>query len=70
MVAIPARRASCGERNSTGRPARSIRPALGSCAPDTMRISEDLPAPLPPHTASTSPRCTARSTPSSATTPP
>src|SRR4029453_17429286 len=70
MVATPARSASMGEPRSTARPSISMRPSLGSCAPETIRISVDLPAPLSPQIATTSAAATSRSTPRSASTAP
>ena len=54
-----ARRAASGSAPPS--PRTVIAPALGSCAPEMMRISVDLPAPLSPQMPSTSPAATSRS---------
>ena len=43
------------EANWTGRPSSSIVPLSGVTAPEIALMSDDLPAPLSPITASTSP---------------
>jgi len=48
-------RASSGERKETGWPSSLISPSSGTSAPESARISEDLPAPLSPITARISP---------------
>jgi hypothetical protein len=54
-VSIPAARASIGRLNCTGWPSSLISPSFGTSAPDRHLIRVDLPAPLSPITASTSP---------------
>ena len=53
---MPSARASDGEWIATGTPSISIEPASSRCAPLRHLISVDLPAPLSPSSASTSPR--------------
>ena len=55
-VSIPASLASCGDRKFTVSPSKEIAPESGECTPLTQRISVDLPAPLSPTMAVTSPR--------------
>src|SRR6266851_3371048 len=52
---MPAARASSGEWKATFWPFSLISPASGIIAPESARISEDLPAPLSPITARISP---------------
>src|SRR5262245_53260519 len=47
-----------------------ISPSSGWCTPEIALIRVDLPAPLSPASASTSPRCSSKPTCSSAVTPP
>jgi hypothetical protein len=54
-VSIPASRASCGFLKWTGRPFIVISPESGTYAPVRHLMRVDLPAPLSPMTASTSP---------------
>src|SRR3970282_1803658 len=70
MVATPWSSASRGESKSTGRPARRTAPAVGRWTPATTLTSVDLPAPLSPQRARTSPSRTARETSLSASTAP
>ena len=67
-VSMPASRASCVLRKSTASPATSIVPESGACAPEKHLISVDLPAPLSPITASTSPGYRSMSAPLRPTT--
>jgi hypothetical protein len=53
----------------TIRPSTEIVPDVGAMVPDSRFIKVDLPAPLAPHTAWTSPASAAKSTWSSASTP-
>ncbi len=69
-VSMPASRASFVALNDTGRPSTNSSPPSGTIAPDRHLISVDLPAPLSPMTASTSPGYSLRSTPASPTTRP
>ena len=54
----------------SGRSSTSTSPASGRTSPASTPSRVDLPAPLGPSTASTSPACRARSTPSSSALPP
>src|SRR6266404_4668424 len=65
----PAARASAGVANIAGAPSRKISPDDAGRAPARMFISVDLPAPLAPQTAWTSPLVAVKSTWSSARTP-
>jgi hypothetical protein len=67
-VSMPRRRASSGPWNRTGWPSSSTSPSSGVMAPDSTLIRVDLPAPLSPITASTSPSRSSKSTPPSAVT--
>src|SRR5574337_737265 len=67
---MPASRASRGVAKATGSPRSRISPALGACTPEIALISVDLPAPLSPASASTSPHSRSKLTFSSACTPP
>src|SRR5262245_60989033 len=69
MVRMPSSCAARGLPISTVLPSISIVPASFDTAPLRIFMSVDLPAPFSPSSTCTSPRCTARSTPSSATTP-
>src|SRR5581483_5855675 len=69
MTAIPARRASIGERIRAGAPPIWMTPASGRCAPASTLMSVLLPAPFSPSSASTSPAWSSRFTPASACTP-
>src|SRR5919198_2449368 len=60
--AIPARATASGERRSSERPAREIRP-LRRTVPETARSIVVFPAPFAPRTATTSPSPTASETP-------
>ena len=55
LSAVPALRASIGERNCTVWPSSLISPSSGRIAPEMALIIEDLPAPLSPMTARISP---------------
>ena len=70
----PSRRRARGppsrRRRDVRSPSRMIAPASRRCTPLIALISVDLPAPLSPSSASTSPRATSSDTPSSATTAP
>src|SRR5271156_3604106 len=70
MVSIPLSRASCGEEKETRRWSSSISPLSSWKTPETAFIRVDLPAPLSPARATTSPGCTSSETPASAWTPP
>src|SRR5271163_700025 len=70
MVSIPLSRASCGEEKETRRWSSSISPLSSWKTPETAFIRVDLPAPLSPARATTSPGCTSSETPASACTPP
>src|SRR5271156_6976229 len=70
MVSIPLSRASCGEAKETRRWSSSISPSSSWKTPETALISVDLPAPLSPAKATTSPGWTSSETPASACTPP
>src|ERR1700677_3099455 len=70
MVSIPLSRASCGEEKETRRWSSSIAPSSSWKTPEMAFISVDLPAPLSPAKATTSPGCTSSETPASACTPP
>src|SRR5918998_6528771 len=61
---MPAWRASWGDRKCTSRPSRKTCPESGINAPVNALIKVDLPAPLSPMTARTSPGCRSTSTPS------
>ena len=56
MTATPTRCASCGESNSTGRPANVTDPVEGRNTPASSFTQVLLPAPFSPSSASTSPR--------------
>ena len=60
-----ARRPGAAARRASGRPSKSISPALGRTRPAIVRASVVLPAPLGPSTATTSPSPTVRSIPNS-----
>src|SRR5437879_2769012 len=66
---MPRWRASCTERNWTGRPRSSISPASGRSAPATILMRVDFPAPFSPNRTWTSPGRRSKSTPRSACTP-
>src|ERR1700722_6009500 len=70
MVSIPLSRASCGEEKETRRWSSSISPSSSWKTPEMALIRVDLPAPLSPAKATTSPGCTSSETPASACTPP
>src|SRR5919198_6243523 len=70
MTAIPARRASSGERKRTAEPRITTSPWAGLLAPERHATSVDLPAPFSPSRAVIRPAGTAKSTASSAVTPP
>ena len=53
---MPRSRASDAEAKATGSPSSSIAPEVGFTTPDRIFIRVDLPAPLPPIRAWTSPR--------------
>src|SRR5882724_12342070 len=65
---MPSRRASSGELSLIGWPRNRISPASGGCTPVRQRTRVDLPAPLSPSSAVTSPAARVRSTPRSACT--
>src|SRR5829696_5494768 len=67
---MPRSRASCGEANSTLSPSKTISPESGGNTPVMTLIRVDLPAPLSPIRATTSPRRTSKSTPLRACTAP
>ena len=69
-IPIPRRSASRGALTWTGSPSTAIVPASARYRPLRMFISVVLPAPFSPSSAWISPRCSARSTPSRATTSP
>ncbi len=69
-VSMPNCRASSGEWNRTCSPRKRISPASCGCTPVRQRTSVDLPAPLSPRSAVTSPGASFRSTPWSAWTAP
>src|SRR5271170_4705813 len=70
MVSIPLSRASCGEEKETRRWSSSISPLSSWKTPETALIRVDLPAPLSPARATTSPGCTSSETRASACTAP
>src|SRR4249920_3900302 len=70
MTSMPCWRASRGLWIETGWPLMRISPESGGWAPDSVCISVDFPAPLPPTTATTSPACRSMLTSSTAWTPP
>src|ERR1700722_7986915 len=67
---MPLSRPSCGETNATRRPSRTISPSSAWNTPEIALISVDLPAPLSPAKATTSPGKTSRETLFNAWTPP
>src|SRR5450631_2965849 len=67
---MPLSRASCGEENEIFRPSSSISPSSSWKTPEMALISVDLPAPLSPASATTSPGKTLSETLSSACTAP
>src|SRR6478672_6958892 len=69
-TSIPSLAASFGPWIETSLPSKRISPLSGVCAPAMHLISVDLPAPLSPTSAITSPRRTSRSTSDSASTEP
>ncbi|MEY4010520.1 MAG: hypothetical protein RLZZ93_1212 [Actinomycetota bacterium] len=70
MTSMPWLRASRGLAMVTGEPFTRIWPESAGCAPAMVCISVDLPAPLPPTTAMTSPGISVSDTPSTAWRPP
>ena len=66
MAAMPRESASRGPAKRASTPSTRTAPELGGCAPATTFISEDLPAPLSPHTPTTWPGRSASDTPSMA----
>src|SRR3954451_23823383 len=70
MVSIPISRAWRGLLSVTGSPLETIEPSSGWCTPEIALIRVDLPAPLSPARASTSPRRSSKPTLSRAVTPP
>src|SRR5688500_12620153 len=64
-----AARRGCDQRVMSW-PANSMRPSLGGTSPDSMLTSVDLPAPLVPITACTSPGSSASDTDPTAVSPP
>src|SRR5581483_4146226 len=69
-TSIPSRPASFGPWMCTSRPSKMIWPPSAAWVPATHLTSVDLPAPLSPTSAITSPRRTSKSTPASACTEP
>src|ERR1700733_5194148 len=67
---MPLSRPSCGETNATRRPSRNISPSSVWNTPEIALISVDLPAPLSPAKATTSPGKTSNETLLRAWTPP
>src|SRR5690554_5474703 len=63
---MPAAFASAGEAKSRGAPSMTILPPLGRSPPEMILTSVDLPAPLSPRRATTSPLRISMSTPFSA----
>src|SRR5262245_59505715 len=66
---MPARCASSGVANNTGRPSTRMLPASGEWTPETILMSVDLPAPFLPSSACRSPAAISKRTPLSAWTP-
>src|SRR5262245_14315860 len=69
MRATPAASASRGVPNTARSPSSHTSPASGRCTPARIFMRVLLPAPFSPISASTSPRCSTRSTPCNAWTP-
>src|SRR5689334_7105550 len=67
---MPSARASTGEAIVTGLPSKTISPASGAWTPASVFTSVDLPAPLSPTSATTSPGYTVKFAPRSARTRP
>src|ERR1700735_2801068 len=67
---MPLSRASCGEEKAMRRRSSWISPTSSWKTPEIALIRVDLPAPLSPARATTSPGCTSSETPASAWTPP
>src|SRR5262245_51665794 len=67
---MPQARASCGVAKSTRPPSKRISPSSQRCTPEIALMRVDLPAPLSPASATTSPACSSIDTLSSACTPP
>src|SRR5579863_5265399 len=67
---MPLSRASCGVANAIFRPSSRISPSSWPKTPDTALMTVDLPAPLSPASATTSPGNTSNETLSSACTAP
>src|SRR3954452_11202121 len=67
---MPRRVASVGEPTDTGRPSNRYSPSSPGWIPAIALISVDLPAPLSPTRATTSPASTSKSTPVRASTAP
>src|SRR3712207_288609 len=59
---MPLSRASWGDSNRTGSPSNEISPVSGGKTPVIALINVDLPAPLSPISATTSPERTSKST--------
>ena len=57
---IPSAIASAGRAISTGAPSSRIAPLSGRVAPESIRISVDLPAPFSPQSARTRPGATSK----------
>ena len=70
MQTTPAALAADGVAKLTSSPSRRMLPASGCTTPATILIRVDLPAPFSPSTAWILPRSQAKSTSSSARTPP
>src|SRR6185312_15884622 len=67
---MPSRLAVAGLSMTTGAPSNSRRPASGWMVPEMIFTRVDLPAPLSPSSATTSPACTVKSTSRRASTAP
>ncbi len=67
---MPIALASVGEVNRTGAPSKTISPASGVSTPDRHLTNADLPAPLSPTSATTSPARASNDAPRSASTVP
>src|SRR5882724_8861964 len=70
MVSMPLSRASCGLENAVRLPSSRISPSSYWNTPEIALITVDLPAPLSPATATTSPGWTSNDTLLRACTPP
>ena len=70
MTMTPAAAEARGSSRPRGRPSMRISPSVGRSTPARILISVDFPEPFSPARHTASPGATAKSTPSSATTPP